>query len=325
MARIKYYYDTETCRYERIKTTRWDIILNLLGFLSVTLILAVVILFTYSHYFDTPKEAQLKKENEELQFYYDVMDKEMKDMQKMVASLQDRDDHIYRVIFEADPIPSTIRRAGIGGSERYKKIIDSDVERKDLILGMFHKIDKLKKEVYIQSKSYDEILEMAKNKSDMLARIPAIQPIPNKQLTRLASGFGIRMHPILKVKKMHWGIDFAAPRGTPIYATGNGTVLLTQHHYHGYGNMVIIDNGYGYQTRFAHMQKYIVSPGEKVKRGQLIGYVGSTGLSTGPHLHYEVVKDGKRVNPIYYFYQDVNDEEYQKLLELASRENQSMG
>lgn len=327
MARIKYYYDTETCKYERVKVSTWDVLLNLLGFLTVALILAVGIVILYNTYFESPKEAQLRKENEELKFHYEILEKEMNKVSQMLATLQERDDNIYRVIFEAEPIPPTIRAAGVGGADRYKNLIEKGLEREELIVRNFKKIDKLKKQMYIQTTSYDDILKMAKNKNDMLASIPAIQPIPNKELTRLASGFGQRIHPIYKARRMHWGIDFAAPRGTPVYATGDGKIKMAKTSIRkvGYGNQIEIEHGYGYITKYAHLQAIVVKKGEEVKRGQLIGYVGSTGGSTAPHVHYEIIKDGKKIDPIQFLIQDVTDEEYQKLLELASRENQSLG
>lgn len=325
MARIKYYYDTETCRYERVKVSKWDIFLNLLGFLSVSLILAVGIIIVYNAYFDSPKEAQLKKENKELQFYYEMMEKEVNNVQKVLSSLQERDDEVYRNIMGAEPIPSSIRAAGVGGAERYKNIIESELERENLILSMMQEMDKVKKQMYIQTKSYDEILEMAENKEEMMASIPAIQPIPNKELKRLASGFGMRMHPILKVVRPHEGCDFSAPRGTPIYATGDGEVVRVSSTFGGFGKLVVIDHGYGFITKYAHMSSFNVKKGDKVKRGDCIGFVGTTGTSTAPHLHYEIHKDGKPINPVHYFYQDVSDEEYEKLLELSSRETQSLG
>jgi hypothetical protein len=324
MARIKYYYDTESCKYERIKVTTGDIVLNLLGFLSLSFILAIAIVILFSTFFESPKETLLKKENKELKYYYSLMEKEIGGMQDMMASLQKRDDNVYRVIFEADPIPPSIRRAGTGGSEKYKDIIDKNLIDQDLIVSSIGKVDQLKREMYIQTKSYDEILQLARNKSKLLAAIPAIQPISNKELTRLASGFGIRIDPIYKVKKMHTGIDFSAPRGTPIYATGDGVVEMVRNDWGGYGKHIVIDHGFGYQTLYAHMQEFNVKEGDHVKRGDCIGYVGNTGHSTGPHVHYEVIKDGEQVDPVHYFFQDLSDEEYQKILELASIENQSL-
>ncbi len=324
MARIKYYYDTETCKYERIKVSKWDIFLNSLGIFTLSLILAVGLLVISSTYFESPQVSLLKKENKELLMYYNDMEKDIQQMDDMMAALQDRDDNIYRVIFEADPIPSTIRQAGVGGTDRYRDLREEKIVREDLVIGTYEEIDKLKKQMYIQTKSYDDILEMAKNKSDMLASIPSIQPIANKDLKRLASGFGMRMHPLLKVMRMHAGCDFSAPQGTPIFATGNGKVTSAVFSKTS-GNMVKIDHGYGYETKYFHMSKFAVKRGQRVKRGDIIGYVGNTGLSKAPHCHYEVWKDGKHVNPVNFFYNDVTEEEYEKLIELASRENESLG
>lgn len=327
MARIKYYYDTETCKYERVRVSTWDVMLNLLGFLTVAVILAVGLVIGYNTYFESPKEALLRKENDELKFHYDILQKELDNVSQMLSALQERDDNIYRVIFEAEPIPGTIRAAGVGGSERYKNLMEKGLEQEELIVRNFERVDRLKKGMYIQTKSYDEIMQLAMNKSAMLAAIPAIQPIQNVELTRLASGFGMRIHPIYKARRMHWGIDFSAPRGTPIYATGDGIVSLSKTSLKktGYGNQIEINHGYGYVTKYAHMQMLVVKKGDKIKRGQLIGYVGSSGGSTAPHVHYEIIKDGKKIDPIQFIIQDVTDSEYQKLLELASRENQSLG
>lgn len=327
MARIKYIYNTETCQYERVTISAWDVALNLLGFLTVSVIIAIGMLLIFNRYFESPKELVLRKENEELKLHYDILDREMGDVQQMLDNLKERDDNVYRLIFEADPIPASIRTAGTGGSNKYKDLLNEDLIQEDLIVDDFKRLDKLKRQMYVQTKSYDEIIDLALHKEEMLAAIPAIQPIQNKELTRLASGFGMRIHPIYKIKKMHTGLDFSAPRGTPIYATGAGTVKKAQISYRktGYGNQVEINHGFGYVTKYAHMQKIVVKKGQKVNRGDLIGYVGSTGGSTAPHCHYEIIKDGKKIDPIQYIIQDVTDEEYQKLLELAARENQSLG
>ena len=324
MARIKYYYDTESCKYERIKVSTWDIILNLLGFFSVSFIISVIIVVLFSTYFESPKEMLLKKENQELKIYYDLLEKELGNLNSMMAALQKRDDNVYRVIFEADPIPESIRQAGTGGSEKYKEILENDLVNEEMIIEALGKVDKIKRQMYIQTKSYDEILQMARNKSKLLAATPAIHPIANKELTRLASGFGMRIHPIYKVKMMHFGVDFTAPRHTPIYATGDGVVEKVIRNFGGYGKQVIINHGFGYKSIYAHMQDFNVKKGDRVKRGDMIGTVGNSGLSTAPHLHYEILKDGKKVNPVNYFYMDLNDHEYEKILELASIENQSL-
>jgi len=325
MARIKYYYDTETCKYERVKVGTWDIALSLMGFLSVATVIAITMILVYNTYFESPKEALQKKENEELRLYYDILNREMDAAQEMMVALQKRDDDIYRVINEAEPIPRTIREGGIGGTKRYKKLLEQGLEQEKLILSTLKKIESLKKQMYIQTKSYDEIVLLAKNKDQMYASIPAIQPVTNKELTRLASGFGRRIDPIYKVRRMHYGVDFSAPRGTPVYTTGDGVVKKVKTNYGGYGKEILIDHGYGYVTRYAHLSEFNIKKGQKVKRGECIGYIGSTGKSTAPHLHYEVIKDKRKVNPVHYFYNDLNEKEYQKILELSSIENQSLG
>ena len=325
MARIKYYYDTESCKYERVKVSTWDIILNALGFLSLSLMLAFGIFYVYNINFKSPVLTQLEKENEELKLYYDLLQKDMKDVSKMLASLQERDDNVYRVIFEAEPIPTSIRNAGIGGVNRYKNLLERGLEREDLLLNAYQKIDKMKKQMYIQTKSYDELIEMASNKDEFFAALPAIQPVSNKELKRLSSGFGYRTDPILKTRKMHAGVDFSAPTGTPIYATGDGVVTRVRTSFGGFGKHVKIDHGYGYETLYGHMSNFNVKKGQKIKRGECIGYVGNTGKSTAPHVHYEVHKDRKRINPVHFFYQDLNSTEYEEILRLASIENQALG
>ena len=325
MARIKYYYDTESCKYERVKVSTWDIILNLLGFFCLALIMAVGIFVVTNEYFKSPLVAKLEKENEELGFYYSLLSQEMQDANDMMASLQERDDNVYRVIFEAEPIPSSIRNAGVGGTNRYKELMDEGVEREKLILESYQKMDKLKKKMYIQTKSYDDIMDLAINKEKFLASIPAIQPVANKNLKRVASGYGYRMHPILKVRKMHPGLDFSANTGTPVYATGDGVVRKAKKNFGGYGWEIEIDHGYGYITKYAHLSAFHVKRGQQVKRGERIGDVGTTGLSTAPHLHYEIKKDNKKINPVHYFSQDLNATEYEEVLRLASIENMALG
>ncbi|GAB4239537.1 MAG: M23 family metallopeptidase [Ekhidna sp.] len=325
MAKIKYYYDTESCRYERIKVSSWDILYNLLGFLVVSSIIGLGIFFVTDHYFESPAKAALRKENEELKLYYDILQQELEETSKMLAVLEERDDDIYRVVFGVEPIPDEIRSAGVGGSNRYRELLEKGLEREELILTNMQKLDKMKKQMYIQTKSYDEIVEMAKNKEELLASLPAIQPVSNKELKRLASGFGYRIDPIVKTKKMHYGTDFSVNKGTPVYATGDGVVKFTRTSFSGYGKQIEINHGFGYVTKYAHLNEFLVKKGQKVKRGQIIAYSGNTGKSTAPHLHYEVIKDGKKVNPVNYFYQDVTDEEYAEILRLSSIENQAMG
>lgn len=325
MARIKYYYDTETCKYERIKTSTGDIILNTLGILSLTVAMAVGLLILYSSYFESPKELILKNEVKELEFYYDNLSAEVEKLQSQLTNMEYRDDNIYRVVLGAEPIDKGIREAGVGGLDRYEDIKNRNVIHEDIIVKLSESVDNLRRKIYIESKSQDDVVNLAESKEMLFAAIPAIQPVANKQLIALASGFGLRIHPIYKVKKMHTGIDFAAAIGTPIYATADGTVDNLNVSFSGYGKMLEIDHGFGYRTRYAHMHGFAVRQGQKVKRGDLIGYVGNTGLSTAPHLHYEVFVNGINANPVHYFFNDLNPAEYEKIIELASIENQSLG
>jgi murein DD-endopeptidase MepM/ murein hydrolase activator NlpD len=325
MARIKYYYDTETCKYERVRTKHSDIVLNSLGILSLTLAMAVGLLFVFSNYFESPKEVILRNQVKELEFYYANLTSDVTQLREILDNIEHRDDNIYRVVLGAEPIDKSVRNAGIGGAERYSEIKEKNILQEDVIITLQEKVDLLRRKLYIESKSQDEVVQLAENKQKLYAAIPAIQPVANKQLIALASGFGFRVHPIYKVKKLHTGIDFAASIGTPIYATADGKVIDVSIKFSGYGKMVEIDHGFGYHTRYAHMHDFAVSQGQTVKRGDLIGYVGNTGLSTAPHLHYEVLMNGSHINPVHYFFNDLSAAEYEKIIELASVENQSLG
>lgn len=325
MARIKYYYDTETCKYERVRTRKSDIVLNALGFLSLTVMMAVGLLILYDNYFDSPKELILKNEVRELEFYYDKLNKDIEHISHILDNIEQRDDNIYRVVLGAEPIEKSVRDAGIGGADRYADIRKKNISHSDLVIALHEKVDRVRRKLYIESKSQDEVVNLAEKKEKLYASIPAIQPVANKQLIALASGFGLRIHPVYKVKKMHNGIDFAASIGTPIYATADGSVSNIEVRFSGYGKVLEIDHGFGYRTRYAHMHDFAVKKGQQVKRGDLIGYVGNTGLSTAPHLHYEVLINDQRVDPVHYFFNDLTAAEYEKILELASAENQSLG
>jgi murein DD-endopeptidase MepM/ murein hydrolase activator NlpD len=325
MARIKYYYDTETCKYERVKTKRSDVVFNFLGIMSLTVAMAVGLLILYSNYFESPKELMQRNKLSEQEFYIENLSKEVDKMKDVLGEVENRDDNIYRTILGAEPIDKNVREAGVGGYDRYKELKDKNLLDQDLVLALRENVDQLKRKLYIESKSQDDVIRLAEKKEKLFAAIPAIQPISNKQLLALASGFGFRIHPIYKVKKMHTGIDFAASIGTPIYATADGKVLEVNVKFSGYGKMVEIDHGFGYRTRYAHMHEFAVRPGQSIKRGDLVGYVGNTGLSTAPHLHYEVLINGSQVDPVHYFYNDISPAEYEKILELASIENQSLG
>lgn len=325
MARIKYYYDTETCKYERVKTKTSDVVLNALGLIALVLIMASGIGWAFYTHFDSPKEIILKNEIKEMEFYYEKLRTDIEKLNENLADIEHRDDNIYRVVLGAEPIDKSIRNAGVGGADRYVDIREKNLTYGNLVEELHEKVDLLRRKIYIESKSQDEVVKLAESKEKLFAAIPAIQPISNKQLVALASGFGLRTHPIYKVRKMHTGIDFAASIGTPIYATADGNVEEVSIKFSGYGKMVEINHGFGYRTRYAHMHEFAVRQGQNVKRGDLIGYVGNTGLSTAPHLHYEVLINGSQVDPVHYFYNDLSSADYEKILELASIENQSLG
>lgn len=290
-------------------------------YFAATLVLALFYNLVFSAFFDTPKEKELMRENKQLELQYEILNKKFDLVEKTLDDLQRRDNNIYRVIFETEPIPSSVREAGFGGSERYEKL--KGLDDSELVIKTSKRLDKLSKQLYIQSKSYDQIINKAENKEEMLASIPAIQPISNDDLTRTASGYGWRIHPIYKIKKFHDGMDFTAPTGTEVYATGDGVVSKVKNSYRGYGKRVVIDHGFGYKTRYAHLTSFNVRRGEEVKRGDVIGYVGNSGLSTAPHLHYEVEKDGEKVNPVHYYFNDLTPEQYEKMIFISSNSGQS--
>ncbi|HRS53987.1 MAG TPA: M23 family metallopeptidase [Bacteroidales bacterium] len=317
----KYHFDPKSLSFQRVKTTFKERILKFLYIIAAGTVFSIIVIILAFNFIDSPKEKKLRRELTQYELQFKLLNDRIEKLNSVLADIQNRDDNIYRVIFEAEPIPSEVRNAGIGGAEKYANLEGYDNSK--LIIETTSKIDKLSRQLYVQSKSLDEILEMAKNKSKMLASIPAIQPI-SKNKSQLVSGFGYRIHPIYKTMLLHTGLDFAAKPGTPVYATGDGKVIKPDNDQTGYGIVVIIDHGYGYQSLYAHLSKSIVKPGQQVKRGQLIGYVGNTGLSAGPHLHYEIIKNNKKINPIHYFYNDLTPEEYQKLLQEASKVNQSL-
>ena len=322
MSKVRYYYDPKTLAYKKIEKSRKDQLRNMLTFLASSALFAVLFLFVVFNFFDSPKEKQLIRELEQMTIQYELLDERLGQMEVVLDEIQIRDDNIYRVIFEADPIPTTIRKAGYGGVNRYAHL--ENLRHSSLVVNTSKKADQLAKQLVIQSKSFDEVVQLVKSKEDMLASIPDIQPVANKNLRRMASGFGYRVDPIYKTTKFHAGMDFSAPIGTPIYATGNGVVELTERKRRGYGNNVRINHGYGYVTLYAHLSEISVRRGQRVSRGDIIGYVGNTGKSVGPHLHYEVRKDGKAVNPINFYYNDLSPEEYGILVDMATAPTQSL-
>jgi murein DD-endopeptidase MepM/ murein hydrolase activator NlpD len=321
MAKIRYKYNPSTLNYEKIQLTFKDRLKKGLTYLLVGLFFAGIIIAIAYTFIDSPKELMLKRENAQLRQQFSLLNKDIERLDRVLSDIEKRDDNIYRVVFEAEPISENVRRAGVGGVNRYANL--EGFSNSELVINTTRKLDNVAKRMYIQSKSFDEVIDMARNKEEMLASIPAIQPVSNQDLKRLASGYGYRIDPIYKVNKMHWGMDFSAPTGTDIFATGDGRVQSVVNSRSGYGRHVVIDHGYGYQTLYAHMSKTDVKRGQKVKRGDVIGQVGNTGKSSGPHLHYEVIKDGKKINPANFYFNDLTPEEYDLMIELSSHANQS--
>lgn len=263
----------------------------------------------------------LKREIAQLTLQYELMNREMENVEKVLTHLQETDDNLYRTIFETEPVPSSYREGGIGGVNRYQEL--EGFSNSELVIETARRLDRIRKKIYVQSESFDELVAFAMEKEEMLSSIPAIQPLSNKDLKRTASGFGYRIHPIYKISKFHSGMDFTAPTGTEVYATGNGVIRTVKSARRELGNHIIIDHGFGYQTVYAHLDRFNVRVGQKVKRGDVIGFVGSTGLSTAPHLHYEVLANGKHVDPALYYFNDLTPEEYERMLEISSKSGQT--
>ena len=321
MSKVKYRFNTKSLTYEKVKVTFMDRFWRFTSYLAIGLVFATGTIILAYKFLDSPKEKMLRREIEALQLQYNLLDKKMDQAQLVLNDLQDRDDNIYRVIFESEPIPNSIRQAGFGGSDRYS--VFDNFDNAQLLKTTTERLDIISKQLYIQSKSFDEVVKLAKNKEQMMMSIPAIMPINNKDLRRQPGGFGWRTHPIYKTPEFHPGMDFAAEQGTPIYATGDGVVETADANAQGYGNHVVINHGFGYQTLYGHMSKRAVRVGKKIKRGELVGYVGSTGLSTAPHIHYEVIKNGEKVNPINFYFNDLTPQQYQVMLEMSSKSSQS--
>lgn len=325
MFKEKFVYNTQTLRYEKIEESIKTKLVRFLGIGSAILLTSIILFFISAAYFPSPKEEALKRELEQMENRYLALNNQMDNLSKILANVQERDASVHRMMFGMDPIDQDVWEGGVGGHDRYSNIVNYN-NTGALLIATEEKMDKLKRQLTLQSKSLDEISDLAKDKEKMLASIPALTPVRSDKLKRnikSLSGFGMRIHPILKRRKMHAGIDFTCPKGTPIQASGDGVVLKALKHKRGYGQHIVIDHGYGYKTLYAHMSKMDVKKGDKIKRGQLIGAVGSTGLSTAPHLHYEVIYKGKKVNPILYCTDGLSPEEYQELVDMASTANQS--
>jgi len=321
MAKVKYYYDSETLSYRKIKLRKRDKFRRTILFLLASGLSGALIVFVMYQFVESPKQKVMKRELENMKLHYELLNKKLVQSEKILANIQERDNNIYRVYFEANPIPEEQRKAGFGGINRYKSLEGFD--NSEMIIDVTKNIDILSKQLYVQSKSLDEIINLAKDKEKLLAAIPAVQPVSKEDLTRMASGYGWRLDPFTKARKMHKGMDFTSPTGTPIYATGDGTVTRADNRSTGFGNHIRIDHGFGYLTLYAHLSKYNVKAGQHVNRGDVIGYVGSSGRSQGPHLHYEVWYNDDAVNPINFYYGDLSPEEFQEMLIISSQEGQS--
>ena len=322
MKNINYKYNPDTLEYEEVKLTLWDRTKKLSYYLIASVVFSFLILSIAFYNIRNYIQKEAAKENQSLRQEISSFNKDLSLILEVLGDIQLRDDNIYRAIFETDPYPDYKRQLGTGGnSMKYKKY--ENMEYGDLVIEISKKIELIEKKLASQSKSFDEVFDLTKEKQKMIKSIPSIQPVSNRDLTRIASGFGLRMHPIYKIIKMHKGMDFTAPIGTEIYATGDGIVEKVGW-VGGYGRTIMINHGFGYKTRYAHCSKYKCRKGQKVKRGDLIGFVGNTGQSSGPHLHYEVFKNNRQINPVNFFFNDLSPEEYDKVIEISSRPNQSL-
>ena len=324
MAKVKYYYDQETLSYRPLESGKAIKISNFILFLLSSLFFGILMLLLLlnTEAFNTPKEVLQSRELENYELQFDLLNRKLSQIEDVLVNIENRDNNLYRVYFEASPIPEEQRRVGFGGVNRYKMLEGYD--NSNLIIGTTKRLEILTKQLVIQSRSLDEIESLAKSKEDLLKTIPSIQPIHKDNLKRMASGYGYRTDPFTKKRRFHWGMDFSAPKGTPVYATGDGVVGRADNRASGYGKHIRIDHGFGYVSLYAHLNTYKVRRKQKVKRGDIIGYVGSTGRSVAPHLHYEIFKDGKRINPLNFYYGNLSAEEFDILLNLANQENQSM-
>lgn len=321
MKKVKYFYNTHTLRYEKLEVPLRVKLLRVFGFLATALVTAALIVWFGFRYIGSPNERILRDQLEDYRLGYGLMDQRIKELQKQMAELEKRDNNVYRAIFEANPIPDSARAKEMEKLQEvnYVQSLGDD----ELIQSLFKQLNNLAARAKFQTSSYSDIEEMINNKEKLLAAIPAIQPLSNKDLNRIASGFGNRIDPVYKVTKFHAGLDFTAPQGTPIYATADGRVAEARHDATGYGNHVIINHGYGYETLYGHMVRIKARPGQNIKRGEVIGWVGSTGKSTGPHCHYEVHKNNQPVDPVYFFYNDLSPEQFERLVKIAQSSNQS--
>ncbi len=322
MSKVKYRFNTKSLTYEKVRVTFKERFWHVLSYLATGLVFATITILVSRELLPSPSEKKKNREIEALKLQYELLEKKMSQAELVLQDLEDRDDNIYRTIFESEPLPKAMRYGGSGGSNKYSAF--DSYQNSELLKSATDRMDRISKQLYVQSKSFDEVVRLVKNKEKLMASIPAVMPINQRDLAHVVtSGFGWRTHPIYKTQEFHPGMDFAAEQGTPIYATGDGTIERADNMAQGYGNHVVINHGFGYQTLYGHMSKIVARAGQKIARGQLIGYVGSTGLSTAPHVHYEVIKNGEKVNPVNYYYNDLSPEQYQLMVELSKKSAQS--
>ena len=324
MSKVKYYYDTENLAYRKIKPKKGRKFAVVALFLLASALFGFIclVLLMNTPFFKTPKDKIQAREIDNMKVRYSILNKKVDVIEEALSDVENRDNNIYRVYFNTASIDDEVRKAGFNDKNRYKEL--EGYNNSDLVIKSSKKVDVLSKQLSIQSKSLDEILKLAKAKDKFLVSIPAIQPVKNEQLRHMASGFGYRTDPFTKARKFHAGMDFSAPNGTPIFATADGVVARADAGASGYGNHVVINHGYGYETLYGHLSRYNCRPGKKVKRGDIIGYVGSTGRSQAPHLHYEVHKNGEVVNPLNFYYGNISAAEYTAITKVANQENQSL-
>lgn len=321
MPRPKYKFNPESLSFDKVRLGIRDILLRFLAYFTGSVIIAFIYWVIFAAFFDSPKEKALEREIQQLTIQYDLINREMADVEKVLEDLQKTDDNLYRTIFEAEPIPATFREGGAGGINRFKNL--EGYSNSELVVETSARLDKIRKRVYLQSKSFDEVINLAQRKEEMLKSVPAILPISNDDLTRTASGYGLRIHPIYKITKFHSGMDFTAPAGTDVYATGDGVVIAVQSSQRGLGKHIVIDHGFGYSSIYAHLSNFNVRNKQKVHRGDIIGYVGNSGTSVANHLHYEIKLNGRNIDPVNYYFEDLSPSEYERMIEIASKTGQS--
>lgn len=320
MAKTHYKYNPETLSYETVKSSFLIKGLRIFGFLSAAFIFSLVIMKASLAFFDSPNERKLRSEVNQQELQILSLKDKLSSLSTEMAVLEKRDEEIYREIFGA-PLPESLRASGIGGTQRYENL--NNLTLGSSLKSLNERMDELQRKAKVQKTSYSELVALAKKKTKMLASIPAIQPIPNKDLKRMASGYGYRIDPFYKTRKFHAGMDFTAPTGTEVHTTGDGVIEVVETKRWGYGKCIVVNHGFGYKTRYGHLTSFKVKVGQKVTRGQVIGLVGSTGKSTAPHLHYEVELNGQKQNPANFYYNDLTSEQYEEMIELSSHPNQS--